>query len=64
LIQHPDLRLLASKVIIPSEEFEDKLIWKHNSNGELSLKDSYDFKRQVANKVQWAAYIWSNDIPP
>ena len=64
LIQHPALRSLASKVIISGEELEDRLIWKHNSNGELSLKDSYDFKRHVANKVQWAAYIWSKDIPP
>ena len=64
LIQHPELRSLASKVTIPREESDDRLIWKHNSNGELSLKDSYEFKRQVANKVQWAAYIWSKDIPP
>jgi ribonuclease HI len=64
LTLYPDLRRLASKVVIPAEDCEDKLIWKHNPNGELSLKESYDFKRQIVTKVQWSEYIWCKDIPP
>jgi len=36
LIQYPDLRLLANQVTIPTEDCDDMLIWRHNSNGELS----------------------------
>lgn len=45
LVNYLDLSLFTNKVVIPAEECEDRLIWKHNTLGEISLKDSYDFKR-------------------
>jgi len=61
---HPDLSLLLSKVTIPFMEQTDKLAWKHNSTGLLSLKEAYDFKKHHFPKVSWAKVIWSKDIPP
>jgi len=64
ITQYPDLRLLGNQVTIPIEDCEDRLTWKHYSNGELSLKDAYNFKRHEAAKVQWAPLLWCKGIPP
>lgn len=56
--------LLLSISIFPIEDCGDRLIWNHNSNGELSLNDAYNFKRHEAAKVQWAPLLWCKDIPP
>lgn len=64
LVQYPALKLLAEKVTIPMEDKEHKLIWNHNSNGELMMRDSYTFKNQPVNTHNWAKLIWSKDIPP
>ena len=64
IIQDPDLRLLVNQVTIPTEDCEDRLTWKDNSNGELSLKDTYNFKWHEATKVQWDPLLWCKDIPP
>jgi hypothetical protein len=41
----PNLRSLVSQVIIPSGNQRDKLVWKHSSEGDLSQKDAYAFKK-------------------
>lgn len=64
ITQYPNLRLHVNQVTIPIEDCEDRLIWNHNSNGELSLNDAYNFKRHEAAKVQWAPLLWCKDIPP
>lgn len=63
-IQFPNLVMLAAKVTIPTQSCRDKLIWKHNTNGELALKDAYNFKITNFPKVRWAKVIWSPDFPP
>jgi hypothetical protein len=54
----------VNQIIIPSQCTPDKLIWKHNSSGELSMKDAYEFKRVKSPKKSWAKIIWCKDIPP
>lgn len=40
----PTLETLAARITIPRQSGRDKLIWKHSTNGTLSLKDAYNFK--------------------
>jgi len=63
-IQYPTIRPIILQVIIPFEESEDKLVWKHTTNGELGLKDSYSFIKQPSTIFHWAKHIWRIDIPP
>jgi len=64
-IQFPNLMLLAAQGIIPAQSRRDKLIWKHSTNGELTLKDAYNLKKKTNfQKVRWAKLIWSPDFPP
>jgi len=37
---------------------------KNTNNGELSLKDAYNFKTPHSKHIKWAKAIWSIDIPP
>jgi len=60
---YPELRLLSQQVILPVEETNDQLMWKHTASGELSLKDAYSFKKHPATKKHWAKTIWCKDIP-
>jgi len=46
------------------EDTDDKLAWKHNSNGELKPFDSYHFKNQHTTAHDWTKCVWSRDIPP
>ena len=62
--EFPLIRLLTSQVIIPVQINIDKLVWKHNGNGMLTLKDAYNFKKNHFPKLPWAKIIWSKDIPP
>jgi len=62
--QFPTLRPNIFKVIIPFEESANRLIWKHTTNGDLSLKDSYSFIKQPSTTLHWAKHIWRIDIPP
>jgi len=52
------------QVTLPVEDIEDQLIWKHVSNGQLTLKDAYSFKKHPAPKKHWVSTIWCKDIPP
>jgi len=60
----PTLQVLVDKVIIPNQPTRDKLIWKHSTNGEITLKEAYNFKKSNSAKLTWAKLIWSNDVPP
>jgi len=62
--EHPISRNLAAQVTLPIQSTADKLVWKHNSIGILTLKEAYNFKKHHFPKVSWAKIIWSIDIPP
>lgn len=49
----PNLRNLASQVILPITETPDMLVWKHTANGELPLKEAYNFKKKSLVKLPW-----------
>lgn len=63
LQEFPPIRLLASQVTIHVQRNIDKLIWKNNGNGTLTLKEAYNFKKNNFPKLPWAKIIWSKDIP-
>jgi ribonuclease HI len=60
----PTLHSIVSHVSIPMEETHDKLIWKHTDDGDLSLKQSYDFILPHIQELHWAKLVWNVDIPP
>lgn len=60
----PTIRQLISQAILPLEDRQDRMVWKHSSTGELSFKDSFSFKYGIGQNIQWAKYVWSPDIPP
>jgi hypothetical protein len=60
----PTLSSIISQVHIPLEETNDKFIWKHTDDGELTLKQAYDFKLPPVQELHWAKLIWNSDIPP
>lgn len=60
----PNLISIISKVTIPIQSKNDKLLRSHSSKGDLTTKDAYLFKRHVATKIPQAKCIWSIDIPP
>ncbi|GAU48468.1 hypothetical protein TSUD_324180 [Trifolium subterraneum] len=41
----PNLRSRVQQVIFPVEDLKDNFIWKASPNGDLSMKDAYEFKR-------------------
>jgi ribonuclease HI len=59
-----NLRSIIHNVVIPLEDFQDKLLWKHSDSGALELKHAYSFKVQQFQDLQWAKLIWIPDIPP
>lgn len=61
---YPEVRSMVLQVVIPFEESEDRLVWKHSQNGVLRLCDSYTFLNQPSATHHWARNIWSRDIPP
>jgi hypothetical protein len=58
------LKILADQVVIPNQPTRDKLILKHSTNGDMTLKEAYNFKKSNSTKLPWAKLIWSNDVPP
>jgi hypothetical protein len=60
----PTLSSIISQVHIPLEETNDKFIWKHTDDGELTLKQAYDVKLPPVQELHWAKLIWNSDIPP
>jgi hypothetical protein len=55
---------LIEKISIPLEQFDDQLLWKHSTSGELSLKEAYLFLSPANQKLSWAKLIWHNFILP
>jgi len=60
----PNLENLVNHAIIPLELKEDKLLWKHFSNGSLELKHAYLFKLNNTQDLRWTKIIWNKDILP
>ncbi|GAU48602.1 hypothetical protein TSUD_327140 [Trifolium subterraneum] len=58
------LNSLVHHATLPVESQKDKLIWNASSNGELSVKDAYEFKRLHLPVKGWAKTIWCKDTPP
>ncbi|GAU47353.1 hypothetical protein TSUD_190190 [Trifolium subterraneum] len=58
------LKTFVRQVTLSNQNVPDKLIWKHNTSGELSMKDAYEFKRLKAPQKSWAKIIWCMEIPP
>jgi len=48
----------------PMQDQDDRLVWKHNSTGDLISKEAYAYKKHHKPKIHWAKHIWSIDIPP
>jgi ribonuclease HI len=61
---YPTLLPYLNQFTIPLEDKEDKLLWIHNSHGDLTLKDAYSFFTTVGQKVNWAKSVWNIAIPP
>ncbi|MCH80548.1 ribonuclease H protein [Trifolium medium] len=61
---YPNLLSIISPVLIPFELSQDLLLWKHTDNGDLQQKEAYMFKMQQFQDLDWAKYIWCQDIPP
>ncbi|CAJ2672049.1 unnamed protein product [Trifolium pratense] len=59
-----NLTSIVHQVIIPMDQSQDKLLWKHTDSGDLELKEAYQFKMQQYQDLHWAKIIWSPDIPP
>ena len=47
----PQISYLVMQVRIPPQTRKDELIWKHVSNGSLTLKDAYNFKSHQLQEV-------------
>jgi hypothetical protein len=62
--EHPTLLPFLQTIIIPFEEKEDQIIWRHSSSGLLSLKDAYNFHRIPNHHCVCADLIWNIAIPP
>jgi ribonuclease HI len=60
----PNLYSIISHVSIPLEVTQDTLIWKHTDNGDLELKQAYDFMLPRVQDLHWAKMVWNADIPP
>ncbi|CAJ2652437.1 unnamed protein product [Trifolium pratense] len=59
-----NLTSILHQVIIPMDQSQDKLLWKHTDSGDLEIKEAYQFKMQQYQDLHWAKIIWSPDIPP
>ncbi|WJX12769.1 hypothetical protein P8452_03227 [Trifolium repens] len=59
-----NLSSIISQVPLPLETTHDKFIWKHTDNGDLELKQAYEFILPQVQDLHWAKLIWNADIPP
>lgn len=65
LIDHcPNNLSNVNKVVLPTENIDDCLVWKLTDTGELSLKQAYSFKCKTNSQPHWSRFVWSKDIPP
>ncbi|GAU23976.1 hypothetical protein TSUD_327770 [Trifolium subterraneum] len=61
---YPTLLPYLNQFDIPLEDKEDKLLWIHNSHGDLTLKDANLFFTNPGQKVNWAKSVWNIVVPP
>ncbi|CAJ2670958.1 unnamed protein product [Trifolium pratense] len=47
-----NLTSIVHQVIIPMDQSQDKLLWKHTDSGDLELKEAYQFKMQQYQDLQ------------
>jgi hypothetical protein len=59
----PSIKFIVQKYIILNEPKVDKLILKHSSSGNLTLKDAYLLKKQRHPFISRAKSIMCTDIP-
>jgi hypothetical protein len=48
-VMFPNLRLLILNLTLSLEDISNKLLWNNSSNGDLSMKTAYEFKRLWIN---------------
>ncbi|MCH80775.1 ribonuclease H protein [Trifolium medium] len=63
-MDYPNLMHHLSNVCIPVDQKEDRLIWKHSTSGELTLKDAFQLFSPNGQSQHWAKLIWNAVIPP
>ena len=64
-LAYPSLQQKLSFITIPLTLKEDRLVWKHSHDGNLSFKDAYLFQSNTAvSPPAWCKYIWNIAIPP
>ncbi|KAK2429733.1 hypothetical protein QL285_028147 [Trifolium repens] len=63
-LEFPGLSNLVNQTIIPLEQNNDSLIWKHTDSGSLEMKEAYNFKMPPLQDLYWTKFVWSPDIPP
>jgi ribonuclease HI len=63
-LEFPGLSNLVNQTIIPLEQNNDSLIWKHTDSGSLEMKEAYNFKVPPLHDLYWTKFVWSPDIPP
>jgi hypothetical protein len=54
----------VEQVAIPLVDKEDKLLWTHSHDGELSFKDSFSFHCNTGQNIGWTKFVWNLSIPP
>ncbi|CAI8601164.1 unnamed protein product [Vicia faba] len=60
----PDLLSTVSIITPAGTDIEDVLIWKNSNNGQLSLKQAFDFVQCHCQRVSWQYFMWNTFIPP
>lgn len=62
---YPPLQQKLSLITIPLTHKEDRLIWKHSHDGNLSFKYAYLFQSNTSvSPPGWCKFIWNIAIPP
>ncbi|XP_058783269.1 uncharacterized protein LOC131657941 [Vicia villosa] len=60
----PKLLSTISSIVIPNFNVEDKLVWKSNTNGELSFKTAYNIITKPSPSKFRSNFPWDKDSPP
>lgn len=63
-VTFPDLQQLVSNIIIPDSDTADRVIWKIPDNGDLNVKQAYDFIHKPTSATGWTNLLWNKNIPP